>query len=352
MSESLSNRAFEPESKPVKVDNSAKPHLKAVTNTKPKTDAPAASPEEKSENLSAFAPLPDHEHALSEFTEEAAAPKSRAFPRITMLHAIIMALSVAVVVEFALLASRPRVQPPSADVPATGTVAIESSPAGATIAINGQTQSVTPTTVNLNPGEYVMSVTLGDVTQHIPLVVRRGASTTERIYFPEPALVAPRTAAAVKPEPTPAQTAGAAPAGAVGGWLSVNAPIDLQLYENGNLIGSSATDRIMLPVGRHVIEAVNTSVGYKSSNTVQVAAGSVARLAPQMPNGTLNINAIPWADVAVDGKRLGPTPLGNISLSIGSHDVVFTHPQLGERRQAVVVTLNGVNRVSVNLNQR
>jgi hypothetical protein len=32
--------------------------------------------------------------------------------------------------------------------------------------------------------------------------------------------------------------------------------------------------------------------------------------------------------------------------------VLFTHPQLGERHQIVVVTLNGLNRVSVNLNQR
>ena len=72
----------------------------------------------------------------------------------------------------------------------------------------------------------------------------------------------------------------------------------------------------------------------------------------EMPSGILNINAIPWAEVAIDGKPLGPTPLGNVSLPIGPHDVVFTHPQLGERRQNVIVTLNGLNRVSANLNQR
>jgi hypothetical protein len=84
---------------------------------------------------------------------------------------------------------------------------------------------------------------------------------------------------------------------------------------------------------------------------VQVSAGSVTRLKLEIPNGILNINAVPWAEVAIDGKPLGPTPLGNISISVGSHDVVFTHPQLGERRQTVLVTLNGINRISVNLNQ-
>ncbi|MBW8868455.1 MAG: PEGA domain-containing protein, partial [Acidobacteria bacterium] len=57
-------------------------------------------------------------------------------------------------------------------------------------------------------------------------------------------------------------------------------------------------------------------------------------------------------EVTIDGKRFGPTPLGNVSLPIGSHEIVFTHPQLGERRQTAIVTLNGTNRVSVNLNQR
>jgi hypothetical protein len=142
-----------------------------------------------------------------------------------------------------------------------------------------------------------------------------------------------------------------APTGIVGGWLSVSTPVELQLFEGGVLIGSTQTDRIMLPAGRHDIEAVNTAVGYKTSSTVQVSAGAVTRLKLEMPSGTLNINAIPWAEVAIDGNRLGPTPLGNVSLPIGSHEVVFTHPQLGERRQNVVVTLDGVNRVSVNLNQ-
>ena len=100
------------------------------------------------------------------------------------------------------------------------------------------------------------------------------------------------------------------------------------------------------------IDAVSTSLGYKTSNTVQVSAGSTARLRLQMPPGTLNINALPWADVAVDGKKLGTTPLGNVSLPIGVHEIVFSHPQLGERRQSVTVTRSGVNRVSVDFNQR
>ncbi len=270
-----------------------------------------------------------------------------ALPRLTVLHAVVAALAIIAGVEFVLLSSASRTQQRSvAGVPDTGTVVFESSPSGAALAIDGADRGTTPSTLALKPGNYVMSVTLGDVSRSMPLVVRAGSST-EHIYFSEVS----SSALAVTNKETPVTSPDSVPAGAVGGWLSVSAPVDLQLFEDGALLGSTETDRIMLSVGRHRIDAVNKTVGYAASSTVQVSAGSVTRLKLEIPNGTLNINAAPWAEVAVDGKPLGPTPLGNISLPVGSHEVVFTHPQLGERRQAVIVTLNGINRISVNFNQ-
>jgi hypothetical protein len=63
----------------------------------------------------------------------------------------------------------------------------------------------------------------------------------------------------------------------------------------------------------------------------------------------VSANARPWADVIVDGISVGQTPIANLQLTIGTHDVVFRHPQLGERRQAVTVTQNGPNRIAVDL---
>jgi hypothetical protein len=56
--------------------------------------------------------------------------------------------------------------------------------------------------------------------------------------------------------------------------------------------------------------------------------------------------------VWVDGDRVGDTPMGNISLPIGIHDVLFRHPELGEQRQTVTVTLNGPARLSVDMRKR
>jgi hypothetical protein len=63
----------------------------------------------------------------------------------------------------------------------------------------------------------------------------------------------------------------------------------------------------------------------------------------------MNVNARPWAEVTLDGESLGQTPISNSTVSVGTHQLAFRHPQLGERRQTVVVTAKGPNRVAVDL---
>jgi hypothetical protein len=38
----------------------------------------------------------------------------------------------------------------------------------------------------------------------------------------------------------------------------------------------------------------------------------------------VNVNAIPWARIAVDGRTAGETPLGNVSLPLGRHSFQAT----------------------------
>jgi hypothetical protein len=68
--------------------------------------------------------------------------------------------------------------------------------------------------------------------------------------------------------------------------------------------------------------------------------------------GTVNINAMPWAEVWLDGRDLGQTPLGNVQIPIGSRELVFRHPDLGERRATVLVTLKEPARISVDLRKK
>ena len=49
------------------------------------------------------------------------------------------------------------------------------------------------------------------------------------------------------------------------------------------------------------------------------------------------------------GREIGETPLGDVELTPGTHEVAFTHPQLGERRQQVTVRSGAAARVSVDM---
>jgi hypothetical protein len=68
-----------------------------------------------------------------------------------------------------------------------------------------------------------------------------------------------------------------------------------------------------------------------------------------VPTVRVQVNAVPWAEVTVDGASVGETPLGNVSMSIGPHMLVFRHPQFGEQTRNVVITDQAPMRISVDL---
>jgi hypothetical protein len=136
------------------------------------------------------------------------------------------------------------------------------------------------------------------------------------------------------------------------GWLSVTAPILLTVREGGRVIGSTDVDKLMLPSGEHDLELVNDGLGFRVTRRVNITAGKTATTSVAVPNGTLSLNALPWADVFVDGKHVGQTPLGNLSLAIGTHEVLFRHPDLGERKETVTVTASAVARLGVDLRKQ
>jgi hypothetical protein len=147
---------------------------------------------------------------------------------------------------------------------------------------------------------------------------------------------------------TPVASATSA-AGPVSGWLAVRSPFSLEVREEGRLIGTSDADRLMLAAGRHEIQLVSETMGYRVTRVVTVMPGKVADIKVDLPNGVVNLNATPWAEVWVDGQRVGETPIGNLSVPIGPHEIIFRHPQFGEKRHAISVTLNGPMRVSVDM---
>jgi len=66
-------------------------------------------------------------------------------------------------------------------------------------------------------------------------------------------------------------------------------------------------------------------------------------------HATLRAEVSQHCDGSAHGRRVGETPIGNLSVSIGPHEVVFKHPQLGEKRHAISVTLDAPVRLSVDM---
>jgi hypothetical protein len=85
---------------------------------------------------------------------------------------------------------------------------------------------------------------------------------------------------------------------------------------------------------------------------VNVSPGQVSSVKLEMPKAAVALNAVPWAEAWVDGERIGETPIGSVSLSIGPHEVVFRHPDLGERRVVTTVTLGTPTKVTMDMRKK
>jgi serine/threonine-protein kinase len=133
------------------------------------------------------------------------------------------------------------------------------------------------------------------------------------------------------------------------GAFRVSAPIELHVLDGERVVGSSVDGPIVAPAGRREFEFVNSTIGYRVRQMVDVKAGQITPLVVPVPNGTLNINAQPWAAVWLDGASIGETPLGNLSVVPGEHEILFRHPELGERRERTIVRAGVETRVAVNL---
>ena len=105
----------------------------------------------------------------------------------------------------------------------------------------------------------------------------------------------------------------------------------------------------MLPVGSHRLEFSSPILEFTAARTVEIAAGRTANVALVLPQGRISVNAVPWADVFLNGAALGTTPLGEVAVPIGTHELVFRHPQFGERRQVVTVKAQTPARIGIDL---
>jgi hypothetical protein len=372
----------------------------AVAQTPLRTDAVAAFPDR-----SAVPPAAGGKDATLEFAAEnrpAADSSKPASARTWMI-----AVTLAVVTVTVAAAGAVWVWPDSIGVTGAasgGSLRVESDPPGAEVRLNGEVRGTTPVSLSVPVGSYTLAVHQGSNVKQLPVEIAKGVRRDFHVSFP--AVAPPVVAATVgglhvtsdSPDSVvsvdgvergrapltlrdlaagrhevvvrtagntfrrtvqvdPGATAslvigGTAAASTSWGWISLKSSFVIQVLEGGRLIGTSEIDRIMLPPGNHDLEFLSEPFGLRAASRVTVRAGQAAAVSVNIPEVPMNINAIPWAEVFVNNARIGDTPLANVTLPLGEHVLVFRHPQFGEKRQTVRVTLNESLRISVDMRSR
>ncbi len=224
--------------------------------------------------------------------------------------------------------------------PVTAAVLIESPEPGANVLVDDQPVGVTP--LQLNVGPRIKSIR---VLPPPVVTLDLDQKVVETTGVSEPAQLAAKTNDRL------ADLARASATAQRRGAFRLSSSVELHVLDGDRVLGSSVDGPIVATAGRHEFEFVNSAIGYRARRVIEVKPGQITSLSVTLPNGTMNINAVPWATVWIDGNPVGDTPLGNLSVSLGEHDIVFRHPQLGERREKTVVRADGVTRVTVNLQQ-
>ncbi len=259
-----------------------------------------------------------------------------------------------------------------------GRVRVESHPPDARIMVDGELRGHTPGVLRLKPGEYQVEVQLGGSAQSKKITVRAQADMTETFVLPEagqrggfhittypsPGGItidgkyrgdAPLTVTDLAPgmHTLAVQTTlgmqeqdvfvqpGSVRALAVptASWVKVNAPFDLEVLEDARVLGRTSSGPVLVRPGRHNLEFANKELGLKLRQSVDAAPGQVLTVPLEIPTGMMNVYADVTAEVFVDGRKVGETPLSSLQLPLGPHDVVLNHPRYGDVRYSVRVTL-------------
>ncbi len=199
---------------------------------------------------------------------------------------------------------------------AAGSLNLVTQPPGARVLLDGAPAGETPLTIeSVSPGRHTVTfvTSSGSVRKTVRVEAGKTASLDVPVYS---------------------------------GWIAVFAPVLLEIAENGRSIGTSELGRLMLAPGRHQLTFSNRDLGYTSSQAVDIESGE-ERSVNIMPTGELSLNALPWAEIWIDGQKTGDTPIANLRVPLGTHEIVFKNPQYPDRRVTTTVRANAPSAAAV-----
>lgn len=157
---------------------------------------------------------------------------------------------------------------------------------------------------------------------------------------PEPPLLLDAAVALVEPAPPPTPVTSAPPPvekrTPTPGLLSVTANANVSVSLDGRRLGDAPLSRVSVTPGRHQLVVSNAALGLSRTTTIEVRPAKETAERFRFETGELNVNVEPWAEVWIDGTKVGVTPLAGHRLLEGRHRVRLVSPK-GEKTVSVTV---------------
>ena len=196
-----------------------------------------------------------------------------------------------------------------------GSLEILTDPDGASVSVNGVARGVTPLTIDdLTAGSHavVLESGSGSLRRSVTMAADRVAQITEAIYS---------------------------------GWLHVSSPIELQITDGTRAVRLDERNQTLLSPGVHDLQFENAVFGFRERRRIEVKPGAVASVSITPSPSLLTVSASLPAEVLIDGKRAGETPLTDYPMDLDTRSVVVKSITGAERRFTVTTTVKPVSLV-------
>jgi len=120
--------------------------------------------------------------------------------------------------------------------------------------------------------------------------------------------------------------------------VAILAPFDLKISEGSRSLRTDDRSQVLLPPGPHELQFENRALGYQEVRHVDVRPGETTQLSVAPPQSKATFTATMPAEVWLDGKSVGLTPLIDLPVGIGTHHVRMKSGSL-ERQFTITATM-------------
>ncbi len=291
-------------------------------------------------------------------------PRSKAWIAIAGVLGLLLLLLLGGAIAAWQLGWIPAATGPASEGPRLGTLALDIQPpeaADAEVLIDGQViqlpyselepdrdYALVVRKVNFEPHEETFRMGAGETLRLRPRLVAVVAELVTPVEPVTPPPVEDSTPTPAPPDDEPPSIVFKSnPRGAqvvIGGQVVGTAPHRFTSANTGETVG--ATFRL------DGYEDASVSAVFPRNGATS-ARGTLTKVSERAAEPAyLRINATPWADVHVDGKNVGQTPIGSLEVTAGTHTVRLVCPPLGtETTKSVTVGAGETKSVSADLEE-